>query len=85
MAANFFRGTTVEQDGRWGKSDEKLIKKLSKAGKFDSVLDTKVDLKKVNLDIISKWVHDKLLDILGFEDDVVTGMVINMIQPDQVR
>ena len=32
MAGNFFRGTTVEQDGRWGSSDDKLIKKLTKAG-----------------------------------------------------
>ena len=35
-------GTSVEQDGRWGKSDEKLMKQMSKSGKFAPILDTKV-------------------------------------------
>jgi serine/arginine repetitive matrix protein 1 len=84
MAGNFFRGTTVEQDGRWGKSDEKMIKMLTKAGKFSEILNTKVELNKINLDIISKWISQKLLDLLGFEDEVVTGLVINMLQTGQV-
>ena len=42
MAGNFFRGTTVEQDGRWGKSDEKMMAKMEKEGKFASCLSLKV-------------------------------------------
>ena len=67
MAGNFFRGTTVEQDGRWGKSDQKLIDKMTKLGKFPPVLETKVDFSKVNLDIMAKWISEKVIQILGFE------------------
>jgi hypothetical protein len=42
MAGNFFRGTSVEQDGRWGKSDERLMKQMTKSGKFAPILEKKV-------------------------------------------
>lgn len=85
MAGNFFRGTTVEQDGRWGKSDEKLIAKLSKSGKIDAILNHSIDFKKINLDIISKWVNGRLIEILGFDDDIVSGLIINtLIHSDSV-
>jgi hypothetical protein len=63
MSGICFRGTNVEQDGRWGKSDEKLISKMSKAGKFAAILDTKINLLKVNIPIISKWVYIYLYTI----------------------
>lgn len=85
MAGNFFRGTTVDQDGRWGKSDEKLMAKMQKAGKFAAILDTKIDIKKVNIDIISKWVTEKTIEVLGFEDEIVVNLVINMLQEDRLH
>ena len=85
MAGNFFRGTTVDQDGRWGKSDEKLMAKMQKAGKFASILETKIDIKKVNIDIISKWVSEKTIEVLGFEDEIVINLVINMLQSDNLH
>mmetsp|Transcript_21553 Transcript_21553/g.31328 ORF Transcript_21553/g.31328 Transcript_21553/m.31328 type:complete len:304 (-) Transcript_21553:210-1121(-) len=88
MAGNFFRGTTVDQDPRWGRSDMKLLNSMQKAGKFAPILETKVDLKRVNLDIMSKWVTERLIELLGFEDDIVINLVINMIKakdPDPRR
>lgn len=80
MAANFFRGTSVEQDGRWGKSDEKLMAKMAKSGLFAPILDTKVNTTKVNLDVINKWVTQKIIEVVGFEDDILINLVINMLQ-----
>lgn len=85
MAGNFFRGTTVDQDGRWGKSDEKLMAKMQKAGRFAAILDTKIDIKKVNIDIISKWVSEKTIEVLGFEDEIVINLVINMLQSEKLH
>ena len=85
MAGNFFRGTTVDQDGRWGKSDEKMMAKMQKAGKFAAILDTKIDMKKVNIDIISKWVSEKTIEVLGFEDEIVINLVINMLQSENLH
>lgn len=80
MAGNFFRGTSVEQDGRWGKSDEKLMAKMAKNGMFASILDTKVNLKKVNLDVINKWITQRIIEVVGFEDEILINLVINMLQ-----
>ncbi len=44
MAGNFFKGTSVEQDGRWGKSDQRLMQKMQKEGKFNSILNKKVTI-----------------------------------------
>ena len=80
MAGNFFRGTSVEQDGRWGKSDERLMAKMEKAGKFSAILNQKVNMSKVNLDVMGKWCTERLNEILGFEDDIVIGLVMNLLQ-----
>ena len=48
--------------------------------KFGAVLDVKVNTKKVNLDVINKWVSERITELLGFEDDIVIGTVINSIE-----
>jgi serine/arginine repetitive matrix protein 1 len=83
MAGNFFRGTSVEQDGRWGKSDQKLLDQYVKEGKFSAVFDTKVNMKKVNLDVISKWITQRITQEIGFEDEILVNTVINMLQVDE--
>ena len=80
MAGNFFRGTTTEQDGRWGKADERLMAKMTKAGKFSAVLSEKVDMSKVNLAVMSKWCTERLNEILGYEDDIVAGLILNLLE-----
>lgn len=85
MAGNFFRGTSVEQDGRWGKSDVLLMAKMTKAGKFAAILDTKVNLKKVNLDVMSKWVNEKIVELVGFEDEILINLVVNMLQSGELE
>ena len=42
MAGNFFRGTTAEQDPRWGNADKKMINEMAKTCKFPKIFDTKV-------------------------------------------
>jgi serine/arginine repetitive matrix protein 1 len=84
MAGNFFRGTSVEQDGRWGKSDQKLMAKMAKSGLFAPILETKVTPKKVNLDVINKWITQKIIEVVGFEDDILINLVINILQEDEV-
>ena len=84
MAGNFFRGTTADQDPRWGKSDKKMMAQMEKSGNFASVLDTKVDMKKVNCDVMFKWVTEKLIDMLGFEDDIVINMIINLLEKETI-
>jgi len=75
MSGNFFRGTDRQQDSRFGNSDKRLMKRM----KFAKVLGERIDIKKVNIEVMSRWITEKITEILGFEDEVVIGMCINML------
>ncbi|KAF1959222.1 PWI domain-containing protein [Byssothecium circinans] len=57
--------------------------KRLKATKFPPEFDTKVDIHKVNIDLMKKWIAGKITTILGDEDDVVVETCYNMIEQDQ--
>ncbi|EKU20303.1 serine/arginine repetitive matrix protein 1 [Nannochloropsis gaditana CCMP526] len=78
MASGFFRGTTADQDARFGNAEKRLMKKM----KFASILSEKVDLRKVNMDVIKRWITDQLVEFLGFEEEVTIGLVINYLESD---
>lgn len=79
MAGNFFRGTTAEQDPRWGNAEKKLLDKLTKAGTFPPEYEVKIDASKCQMPVIEKWVTERMYTLLGFEDDIVTNLVINLL------
>lgn len=76
MDAGFYRGTSTDQDTRFGDKEKKLLKQM----KFEGILDTKVDLGKVNIDVIKPWITCKLNDLLGLEDDVVVEYVFTQLE-----
>ena len=41
-------------------------------------------MKAVNIDVINKWISDKLTEMLGFEDEILIGTIINMIAAETV-
>ncbi|KAK6388732.1 hypothetical protein LTR65_007405 [Meristemomyces frigidus] len=55
-------------------------RRLLQTTKFPPFMTTKVDMKKVNLPVIKKWVSDELAKILRDEDDVITDLVFNLIE-----
>uniref|UniRef100_A0A4W4H701 Serine/arginine repetitive matrix protein 1 n=1 Tax=Electrophorus electricus TaxID=8005 RepID=A0A4W4H701_ELEEL len=76
MDAGFFRGTSAEQDNRFSNKHKKLLKQL----KFAECLEKKVDMTKVNLEVIKPWITQRVTEILGFEDDVVIEFVFNQLE-----
>jgi uncharacterized membrane protein len=38
-----------------------------------------VDMSKVKIDVMSKWITERVVSILGFEDDIVINLAINML------
>jgi len=74
--AGYYRGTTADQDTRFGDKTKKLMKTL----KFSDQLNETVDMRKVKLDAMKPWIHEKLTEILGFEDDVVIDYAINQLE-----
>jgi hypothetical protein len=39
----------------------------------------KVDMSKVKVDVMAKWITERVVSILGFEDDIVINLAINML------
>jgi hypothetical protein len=54
--------------------------KMLKTTKFPKEYSEKVDFSKVSLDSIKPWVARRITAMLGFEDEVVIGLVYNMIE-----
>ncbi|CAF4869197.1 unnamed protein product, partial [Rotaria socialis] len=71
--AGFFKGTSAEQDSRFANKQKKLLKQM----KFPDNIETKVDMSKINLDIMKPWITRRLEELLGLEDDVVIEYVFN--------
>ncbi len=84
MTTHFFKGSSVEQDGRRINADQALMLKMEKNGLFDPILKTKINLKRCNIPVISKWINTKLNDILGYDDDIVKNLIINLLELDDL-
>ena len=56
--------------------DQKLLRQT----KFPPEFNQKVDMKKVKLEVIKKWIAGKISELLGFEDDVVTELCFSLLE-----
>ncbi|EGS19044.1 uncharacterized protein CTHT_0056660 [Thermochaetoides thermophila DSM 1495] len=54
--------------------------KLLKSTKFPPEFNQKVDMSKVNIQVMKKWIANKVTEILGQEDDVVIELIFNLIE-----
>ncbi|KAF0693953.1 Aste57867_15136 [Aphanomyces stellatus] len=76
--ANFFRGTTLDQDSRFFNKHKKLLAKMD----FPECFKHKVDVSKVNKEVMHQWITEKITEVLGFEDDIVVSTAINLLEPN---
>ncbi|KIM70671.1 hypothetical protein SCLCIDRAFT_76017, partial [Scleroderma citrinum Foug A] len=72
----FFKGTSADQDRRFSDKELKLLKSM----KFPPEFDKKVDMKKVNLEIIKPWIAKKVTELVGFEDEVVIEYAMGLLE-----
>ncbi|KAF2253447.1 PWI domain-containing protein [Trematosphaeria pertusa] len=57
--------------------------KRLKATKFPPEFNQKVDIQKVNIDLIKKWIAGKITAILGDDDEIVVETCYNLLEQDQ--
>ncbi|KAF7297568.1 PWI domain-containing protein [Mycena kentingensis (nom. inval.)] len=74
--AGFFKGTSADQDRRFADKEQKLLKST----KFPSNFSEKVDMRKVNLTVIQPWITKKIVELCGFEDDILIGYAIELLE-----
>ncbi|CCE35344.1 uncharacterized protein CPUR_03332 [Claviceps purpurea 20.1] len=58
----------------------KVDAQLLRSTKFPPEFRHKVDMQKVNLQVMKKWIANRISDILGNEDDVVIELCFNLIE-----
>jgi serine/arginine repetitive matrix protein 1 len=53
--------------------------------KFPEVFKQKVDITKVQLPVIRKWMMDKITELQGFDDEFLPVMIEEMLREKRVR
>ncbi|KAJ8489145.1 hypothetical protein ONZ51_g3099 [Trametes cubensis] len=76
--AGFFKGTSADQDRRFSDKELKLLKTM----KFPPEFEKKVDMRKVNLSVIRPWIVKKVVELVGFEDEVVVEYAMGLLEDD---
>lgn len=51
--------------------------------KFGDVLNQRVDMTKVKLDVLRSWISEKITQLLKLEDDVVEAYVVNQLEAER--
>ena len=74
-------GTSIGQDGRFSNKEKKLLR----SRKWPDSFDKKVDIGRVEMKVIEKWIEDKIEEILGFEDEIVVQLAIAELTTDSER
>ncbi|KAI0719682.1 PWI domain-containing protein, partial [Fomitopsis betulina] len=86
----FFKGTSADQDRRFSDKELKLLKTMKFPVEFEKkvssssldVLFVGVDMRKVNLSVIRPWVVKKIVELVGFEDEVVVEYAMGLLEDD---
>ncbi|KAG0365555.1 hypothetical protein BGX24_004096, partial [Mortierella sp. AD032] len=69
-------GTSADQDTRFSDKTKKLLRSMN----FPPEFNQKVDMKKVNMKIIRDWMAERVIQLLGIEDEVVVEYAIGMLE-----
>lgn len=48
--------------------------------KFPPEFDRKVDMRKVNLQVMRPWITKKVVELVGFEDEVVVEYAMGLLE-----
>jgi len=78
-SGGLMRGASLDQDVRFSNKELKLINSL----KFPPEYSVKVDMKKVQLDVLKPWISQQITKILGFEDEVLIAYVFGLLEEKQ--
>ncbi|KAJ7366461.1 PWI domain-containing protein, partial [Mycena albidolilacea] len=81
--AGFFKGTSADQDRRFADKELKLLKSTKFPAHFETKTHNltvfKVDMRKVNLNVIKPWIAKKIVELVGFEDDILIGYALELL------
>ncbi|KAI0000846.1 PWI domain-containing protein, partial [Russula vinacea] len=84
----FFKGTSADQDRRFSDKELKLLKSikfpLSSTQRYFPFLSrlppVEQHMRKVNLQVIRPWVAKKVVELVGFEDEVLIEYAMGLLE-----
>lgn len=79
MGDSGYKGISASQDSRFKNKEYALLKSI----KFPAHFDRKVDMKKVELDVMKPWIATRVGELLGFDDDVVLEYASGMLEQER--
>ena len=66
-------------------SSTHALSKLLRTTNFPSHFSTKVDISKIHRGVLSHWINQRITEILGFEDEIVSEMATNLFLPEETE
>ena len=77
---SFFRGVSASSDFRFGDASKATMKQMVK--KAPKSFETKIHMSHVCKPLVASWVEQKLMELLGLEDEVVVGLVSSSLEAE---
>ncbi|GJN89233.1 hypothetical protein Rhopal_002212-T1 [Rhodotorula paludigena] len=77
--SGFFRGISQDQDPRFKDKQSALLAKTS----FPPSFSTKVDVRKVEMAVMKPWITKRVIELLGFEDDVLLEYIFSLLEDQE--
>ncbi|TIA92987.1 hypothetical protein E3P81_01148 [Wallemia ichthyophaga] len=72
-------GVSAEKDRKYRDKDLHTLRTTQ----FPPSFSTRVDMRRVNLTVFRGWVTERVVDALGFEDDIVIEYILDMLEAAQ--
>ncbi len=72
---SYFKGSSCEQDPFLKGQEAKLLAKITGRN-----FDKKVDLSKVCVEVLKPWIHSKITELLGMEDEIVADYCYTQLE-----
>ena len=64
-------------------ADARAMSKALKSTKFPSMFSKRINLSRVNRNVMLEWIETTITKILGFDDEIVTSTAANLFLPTE--
>lgn len=75
--AGFFKGTDHAQDARFKNKQDKLMAEMKFPPEYETL---EVDISKVQMELIKTWATSRITELMGMEDEVVSGLCFALLE-----
>ena len=80
MSSNFYRGVSSDSDFRFKDRGRETSKSIALNAPAEYAV--KISMAKVYRPVIEGWISQRVTELLGFEDDVVVGLITTTLQAE---